>query len=62
MSKKERYQHQFVNGQIVTDHMHKETFVFHAARDGWRADQGHLRPATDEEKKRFSEFIDPKRP
>lgn len=53
VTRPKRYQHDFNDGDIVTDTEYNETFVFSDRTDGFRAQQnpGKLRLATEEEKK-----------
>ena len=51
MAKAKRYDHPYVNGQLVHDTHFNETFVFHDVKDGFRAHYhpDKLRPATPDE-------------
>lgn len=52
---RERYRHNYNDGDIVTDTKFNEIFIFSDRRDGSRAEQSptELRLATEEEKKKL---------
>lgn len=64
VSKKKRYEHDYLDGELVRDLEYNETFVFRDKTDGFRAQMNPkmLRRANEEEKREFEKYKEPQRP